>query len=186
MSLEKEKIYAEICKTKKKIRFFGFVGKIFNTEKKIEDLNRRLKALKKEIVHSSDDEDRRYILEHWKMLVGMHRSNHLASRGRGVIISCFPLYSRRSEYGVFEKSNVKLVNLLELWEDGFTFRGKPVVSVEKRYSETFVGFINDDHVIETVSGVNVNAYCAMLSELPPCPEWSRLSVVGNMYAERKF
>ena len=69
-----------------------------------------------------------------------------------------------------------LYDLLKIWDEGFVYEGKPVVSVEINFSVPIIQFINENNAIEAVREPNIEKYRNILEKLPPCPQWTERSV----------
>lgn len=154
----------------------GLISRFYKVTETIRELEAEREKLDVEIIHCTDEEDKAFILKNRKKLLSMYRKYH-PEFFKKFVVSCFQLHIQWVKWcSPVRRSNILLYDLLKIWDEGFVYKGNPVVSVEINFSVPIIQFINENNVIEAVREPNVEKYRNILEKLPPCPQWTERSV----------
>lgn len=148
----------------------------------IRELNVRYDLLDQTIAHCTDERDKEYMRAHWQKLLSIYRKYRPKLFER-IIVFCFELYTFKCKYGCSSgKRAIRLSDLLDKWDNGFCWRGLPVIAVTHvplHFSQpagVTIVCMDTDGTLKTVCPENGSTYIDFVSQLPKCPAWSERSV----------
>ena len=154
----------------------GLISRFYKVTETIRELEAEREKLDVEIIHCTDEEDKAFIIKNRKKLLSIYRKYH-PDFFKKFVVSCFQLRIQWVKWNPpVRRSNILLYDLLKIWDEGFVYKGNPVVSVEINFSVPIIQFINENNVIESVREPNIEKYRNILEKLPPYPQWTERSV----------
>ena len=182
---------SSFCATKKQERNQSLKEKLRMqmemTKAAIADYEEHYQKLEEAIAHCTDDRDKAFMLKNWQKLLSIHHKYH-PQLFEQIVVSCFDIYNRKSKWGRMSgKKSILLSDLLDKWDNGFCYRGCPIVSVD----HTTVGTeqiklvcITSDGKLKTVQPENGESYLGFVFNRPECPKWSNRAV-SDLYIKSK-